>query len=108
MKTIFEDMHQKYSPLKPKQEYLDAIKNSHEVLIADLSAQHRKLVMKIIDTKDVICDEHALESFKTGFTLAWQIMNELNNDATNGRLFRNSDINDRLSFNEGSRENEYN
>ncbi len=69
MKTIFEDMHQKYCPLKPEQEYLNTIKTSHEILIAELSAQHRKLIMKIIDTKDVICDEHALESFKTGFTL---------------------------------------
>ncbi len=64
--------------------------------------------MKIIDTKDVVCDEYALENFKTGFTLAWQIMSELNNDKTNGRLFRNSDTGDRLLFNERRNDNEHN
>ncbi len=108
MKTIFEDMQQKCCPLKPEQEYINVINNSHEILIAELSAQHRKLIMKIIYIKDVICDEYALENFKTGFTLDWQIMNELKNNETNGHLFRNSDTDDRLSFKEGRNDNEHN
>jgi len=38
-----------------------------------LSSRNRKLVLRIIDDKDLICSDVSLDSFIYGFRLAWQI-----------------------------------
>lgn len=38
----------------------------------------RKLVLKIIDAKDQIAEALSLDSFISGFELAWRLSNELN------------------------------
>ncbi len=47
-------------------------------LIAELDKSHRKLILQIIDNKDLIMNDFAFESFKSGFNLATEILNELN------------------------------
>ncbi len=94
--SIFDELHKTYSPHQPRQKYLSEIEESHQILIAELAKQHRKLVLQIIDNKDMICGEHGRESFRNGFLLAWRILGEMD-IIKDGQLFREfSAIDDRF------------
>lgn len=55
------------------------IKANHQLLRQRLSKRNRKLVLRIIDDKDLICSDVSLDSFICGFQLAWQISNQIQN-----------------------------
>ena len=59
----------------PRQE----IEDCHKALIEALGKPERRLVLKIIDAKDHISEDTSLDSFISGFELAWQLSMELNN-----------------------------
>lgn len=44
-----------------------------------LDKSERRLVLQIIDAKDRIAEDTSLDSFISGFALAWQLSAELNN-----------------------------
>lgn len=52
---------------------------NHQLLRQRLSKRNRKLVLRIIDDKDLICSDVSLDSFICGFWLAWQIANQIHN-----------------------------
>ena len=52
--------------------------DSHQLLIERLEKLERKLVLRIIDTKDNIACQLSQDSFIYGFKLALQLANELN------------------------------
>ena len=69
-----------YTPLElpaPKQE----IEECHRALIEALDKSERRLVLQIIDAKDRIVEETSIDSFISGFELAWKISTELNHYA---------------------------
>ena len=43
----------------------------HKALIAALEKPERKLVLQIIDAKDRIAEDISIDSFISGFELAW-------------------------------------
>ena len=51
----------------------------HRALIEALGKPELRLVLKIIDAKDHISEDTSLDSFISGFELAWQLSMELNN-----------------------------
>ena len=55
-----------------------AIEDFHMKLVETLSAEDRKLVLHIIDLKDQIAEDLSIDSFMSGFQLAWKLANELN------------------------------
>jgi hypothetical protein len=55
------------------------IEANHQRLIKRLKKQDRKLVLRIIDDKDLIANAVSLDSFIQGFQLAWTLSNQLNN-----------------------------
>ena len=55
------------------------IEECHRALIEALGKPERRLVLKIIDAKDHISEDTSLDSFISGFELAWQLSMELNN-----------------------------
>lgn len=55
------------------------IEANHQRLIKRLRKQDRKLVLRIIDDKDMIANAVSLDSFIQGFRLAWMLSNQLNN-----------------------------
>lgn len=59
----------------PRQE----IENCHKALIEMLEKPERRLVLQIIDAKDRIAEDTSIDSFISGFELAWQLSMELNN-----------------------------
>ncbi len=57
------------------------IKESHQALIEVLDKPERRLVLQIIDAKDRIAEDISIDSFISGFRLAWQLSIEVNNYA---------------------------
>lgn len=55
------------------------IEECHQALIEVLDKPERRLVLQIIDTKDRIVEDASIDSFISGFTLAWELSAELNN-----------------------------
>ena len=58
----------------PRQE----IEECHKTLIEVLEKPERRLVLQIIDAKDRIAEDTSIDSFISGFELAWQLFMELN------------------------------
>lgn len=51
----------------------------HQALIKVLKKPERRLVLRIIDAKDHIIADTSIDSFISGFRLAWRLSTELNN-----------------------------
>ena len=54
------------------------IDECHHALSEVLGKPERRLVLQIIDAKDRIAEDTSLDSFISGFELAWQLSAELN------------------------------
>ena len=54
------------------------IEECHRALIEALGKPERRLVLQIIDAKDRIAEETSIDSFISGFWLAWRLSAELN------------------------------
>ena len=54
------------------------IEECHRALSEALGKPERRLVLRIIDAKDRIAEDTAIDSFITGFELAWKLSMELN------------------------------
>ena len=54
------------------------IDDCHQQLIDRLEKPERKLVLRIIDTQNLIAEERSIDSFLCGFKSAWDLSNELN------------------------------
>ena len=78
MKTLLKDMYDYfYTPpefSKQKQE----VEECHQTLIQVLAKPERRLVLQIIDAKDRIVEDTSIDSFISGFELAWRLSMELN------------------------------
>ena len=54
------------------------IDECHQALSEVLGKPERRLVLQIIDAKDRIAEDTSIDSFITGFELAWKLSMELN------------------------------
>ena len=54
------------------------IEECHHALSEVLGKPERRLVLQIIDAKDRIVEDTSIDSFISGFELAWQLSMELN------------------------------
>ena len=54
------------------------IEECHQALIEALEKPERRLVLQIIDAKDRIVEDTSIDSFISGFELAWRLSSELN------------------------------
>ena len=73
LKTLYWNLYIPYENHETEQELDDC----HKQLIEVLGKPERKLVLKIIDSKDRLADEIGLDSFIFGFKLATQLAHEL-------------------------------
>ena len=55
------------------------IEECHQALIEALEKPERRLLLQIIDAKDRIVEDTSIDSFISGFELAWKLSMELNN-----------------------------
>lgn len=54
------------------------VEECYQMLINVLDKPERRLVLQIIDAKDCIVEETSIDSFISGFELAWHLSAELN------------------------------
>ena len=74
LKTLYDRF---YTPL-PIPDARQEIEDAHHQLIQRLGKPDRKLVLRIIGAKDRVAEEQSIDSFITGFQLAWKLSSELN------------------------------
>ena len=74
LKDLYDCFYTPPEPAATKQE----IEECHRALIEALGKPERRLVLKIIDAKDHISEDTSLDSFISGFRLAWRLSAELN------------------------------
>ena len=75
LKALYDNF---YEPL-PETELKKESEDCHRQLIEALDKPERRLVLQIIDDKDQIAENRAIDSFIAGFRLAWQLANEIAN-----------------------------
>ncbi len=66
-----------YTPPKFTAQKLE-IKRCRQTIAKVLSKSERRLVLQIIDAKDYIIENISVDSFISGFELAWKLSTELN------------------------------
>ncbi len=54
------------------------VEECHQALVDVLENPERRLVLQIIDAKDRIVEDTSIDSFISGFELAWRLFAELN------------------------------
>jgi len=57
----------------------EEIEECHKALVDVLEKPERRLVLQIIDAKDRIVEDTSIDSFISGFTLAWKLSAQLTN-----------------------------
>lgn len=75
LKALYDCFYTPPELMEPKQE----VEQCHQALIEVLGKPERRLVLQIIDAKDRIAEDMSIDSFISGFELAWQLSAELNN-----------------------------
>ncbi len=66
-----------YTPPARSSEHQE-VEECHQALIKALEKPERRLVLRIIDAKDHIIADTSIDSFISGFRLAWKLFTELN------------------------------
>ncbi len=77
MQKPLEELYDQYNRFVPDAEIQEKIETCHQQLIRSLEKPERKLILQIIDSKDLISGLHAKESFTCGFWLAWRLLSQL-------------------------------
>lgn len=78
MKTLLKDMYDCFYTPPEFSEQKQEVEECHQTLIQVLEKPERRLVLQIIDAKDRIVEDTSIDSFISGFELAWRFSMELN------------------------------
>jgi len=78
MNNILQEIYDHFYTFRRNTPETKRIEVNHQRLIKRLRKQDRKLVLRIIDDKDLIANAVSLDSFIQGFQLAWTLSNQLN------------------------------
>ena len=78
MKTLLKDLYDCFytPPELPAQK--KEIEECHQALIEVLEKPERRLVLRIMDAQSLMAEERSIDSFISGFELAWRLSMELN------------------------------
>lgn len=77
MQNLLDELYDRYNCFVPDAEVQKKIEACHQQLIRSLEKPERKLILQIIDSKDMISGLHVKESFACGFWLAWRLLSQL-------------------------------
>ena len=78
MKTRLKDLYNCFYPPPEFSEQKQEVEECHQALIQVLEKPERRLVLRIIDAQSLMAEERSIDSFISGFELAWQLSMELN------------------------------
>ena len=73
LRTLYDNFYEELPTPRLKAE----VECCHQELIEKLDKPERKLVLQIIDCKDQIAEDLSIDSFISGFSMAWRLANEL-------------------------------
>lgn len=106
MQNILDNLYDQYNRFIPNAETMQEIENAHQVLIRSLEKPERKLILRIIDGKDMIAGARARESFVCGFWLAWRLFSQLQNYDSGRSLEEILNVGGRFTMSEGGETHE--
>jgi hypothetical protein len=75
---LLKDLYDCFCTPPELQAQKQEIDECHQALSKVLGKLERRLVLQIIDAKDRIAEETSIDSFISGFRLAWRLSAELN------------------------------
>ena len=78
MNKLLKDIYDCFYTPPEFSEQKQEVEECHQTLIQVLEKPERRLVLQIIDAKDRIVEDTSIDSFISGFELAWQLSMELN------------------------------
>ena len=78
MKTLLKDMYDYFYTPPEFSEQKQEVEECHQTLIQVLAKPERRLVLRIMDAQSLMTEERSIDSFISGFELAWQLSMELN------------------------------
>ena len=78
MKTRLKDLYNCFYTPPEFAEQKQEVEECHQALIQVLEKPERRLVLRIIDAQSLMAEERSIDSFISGFELAWQLSMELN------------------------------
>ena len=78
MNELLKDLYDCFYTPPELQAQKQEIEECHQALIEVLEKPERRLVLQIIDIKGRIVEDTSIDSFISGFELAWQLSMELN------------------------------
>ena len=78
MKTLLKDLYDCFYTLPEFSEQKQEVEECHQTLIKVLEKPERRLVLRIMDAQSLMAEERSMDSFISGFELAWQFSMELN------------------------------
>ena len=78
MNKLLKDMYDCFYIPPELSEQKQEVEECHQALINALDKPERRLVLQIIDAKDRIVEDPSIDSFISGFELAWRLSAELN------------------------------
>lgn len=77
MQNQLDELYDQYNRFVPDAEIQRQIEKCHQQLIRSLEKPERKLILRVIDSKNLISGFRAKESFACGFWLAWRLLSQL-------------------------------
>lgn len=78
MKTLLKGLYNCFYTPPELSEQKREVEECHQALIKVLEKPERRLVLRIMDAQSLMAEEHSIDSFISGFKLAWQLSMELN------------------------------
>lgn len=78
MKTRLKDLYDCFYTPPVFSEQKQEVEECHQALTKVLEKPERRLVLRIIDAQSLMAEERSIDSFVSGFELAWQLSMELN------------------------------
>ena len=78
MKTLLKDLYDCFYAPPEFSEQKQEVEECHQTLIKVLGKPERRLVLRIMDVQSLMAEERSIDSFISGFELAWQLSTELN------------------------------
>lgn len=96
MQKPLDELYDQYNRFIPGTKTQQEIEKCHQQLIRSLEKPGRKLVLRIIDNKDLIAGARARESFACGFWLAWRLFTQLHQYDSDRSLEKTIDGNGRF------------
>ena len=78
MKILLKNLYDYFYTPPEFSEQKQEVEECHQVLIKVLEKPERRLVLRIMDAQSLMAEERSMDSFISGFELAWQLFMELN------------------------------